>query len=433
MKRKAYRATDVKRVDWEALSRGREGQAVQVGFDVGKEYVLAVVRWGDGQFERPWLVKNPGEIRILVELLASVARERALGLAMEPTGTYGDVLRQALWDVGLRLERVSAKAAHDYAEIFDGVPSQHDGKDAAVVAELSAAGKSRAWPYETPSEAEREMAYHVDWMDAQQRQGVMWLGRLEGLTARHWPEAREWLKLSSGTLLRALAKYGGPADLRADAGAAVQLAQWGGAWLEEATIRGLLHSARESIGVRQSAMDVRRMRRYAEQSLWARGEIASSKRRLKRLACGSAVIQRQAKAVGVATACVLWVHLGDPSSYHCGEAYRKAMGLNLKERSSGRYQGKLKISKRGFGQIRRWLYFAALRLIVAGPVGRWYQRKRARDGDKAKRAVIGVMRKLALALYAVGAEGKAFEADRLFPSCRVAVKRRGVARGARRR
>lgn len=128
---------------------------------------------------------------------------------MEPTGTYGDVLRQALSDVGLPLERVSAKAAHDYAEIFDGVPSQHDGKDAAVVAELAAAGKSTAWPYETPSETEREMAYHVDWMDAQQRQGVMWLGRLEGLTVRHWPEAREWLRLSSGTLLRALAKYGG--------------------------------------------------------------------------------------------------------------------------------------------------------------------------------------------------------------------------------
>lgn len=331
MKRKAYRATGVKRVDWEGLSRGREGQAVQVGFDVGKESVLTVARWGDGRFERPWLVKNPGEIGILVDLLASVARERALRLAMEPTGTYGDVLRQALSDVGLPLERVSAKAAHDYAEIFDGVPSQHDGKDAAVVAELAAAGKSTAWPYETPSETEREMAYHVDWMDAQQRQGVMWLGRLE------------------------------------------------------------------------------------------------------RLACGSAVIQRQAKAVGVATACVLWVHLGDPSSYHCGEAYRKAMGLNLKERSSGMYQGKLKISKRGFGQVRRWLYFAALRLIVAGPVGRWYQRKRARDGDKAKRAVIGVMRKLALALYAVGAEGKAFEPGRLFPSCRLAVRRGGGTREASRR
>lgn len=79
------------------------------------------------------------------------------------------------------------------------------------------------------------------------------------------------------------------------------------------------------------------------------------------------------------------------------------------------------------------LYFAALRLIVEGPVGRWYQRKRARDGDRAKRAVIGVMRKLALALHAVGAEGKAFEAGRLFASCRLGVRRGGGQRAANRR
>ena len=41
--------------------------------------------------------------------------------------------------------------------------------------------------------------------------------------------------------------------------------------------------------------------------------------------------------LGWATACVLWVYLGNPANYHSAEAYRKAMGLNLKERSSGRY------------------------------------------------------------------------------------------------
>lgn len=45
--------------------------------------------------------------------------------------------------------------------------------------------------------------------------------------------------------------------------------------------------------------------------------------------------------------CVLWVELGDPSEYHCGSAQRKAMGQNLAELSSGKRQGKLKISKRG--------------------------------------------------------------------------------------
>ena len=44
-------------------------------------------------------------------------------------------------------------------------------------------------------------------------------------------------------------------------------------------------------------------------------------------------------------------------------AYRKAMGLNLVERSSGKYKGRLRISKRGGARSRQWLYFAVLRLI----------------------------------------------------------------------
>ena len=42
-----------------------------------------------------------------------------------------------------------------------------------------------------------------------------------------------------------------------------------------------------------------------------------------------------AEVVGTTTACVLRVTLGAPQDYHCGEAYRTAMGLNLKERGSG--------------------------------------------------------------------------------------------------
>lgn len=83
-------------------------------------------------------MKNPSEIPLLVGLLRSLAEQGALKVAMEPTGTYGDPLRAELGRQGLPLHRVGGKAAHDYAEIFDGVPSQHDGKDAAAVAELAA-------------------------------------------------------------------------------------------------------------------------------------------------------------------------------------------------------------------------------------------------------------------------------------------------------
>jgi transposase len=423
--RRAYRAKPVKQVNWELVSRGQGGQAVHVGFDVGKREVLAVVRWEEGRFERPWLVKNPDEIGEIVELLGRMDAERRLVTAMEPTGTYGDALRQALSDADLRVERVGAKAAHDYAEIFDGVPSQHDGKDAAVVAELSALGKSVEWSYKPPGETDQELAYHVDWMDAQRRQYAMWLGRLEGLLARHWPEATRWMELSSGTLLRALNRYGGPAGLAGDGNASAELARWGGPYLAAEKVRGLIQSARVSMGVRQTAIDVRRMQQYAGQALTARAEIAKSQRCLQELARENPVIQAQARAVGVATACVLWVHLGDPREYHCGGAYRKAMGLNLVEHSSGMYQGKLRISKRGSAQVRRWLYLSVLRLVSKGPVQRWYRQKKSRDGDRAKRALIGVMRKLALALYEVGARGQTFDARRLFPG--VSIKRTQVS------
>lgn len=191
---RTYRARSVKNVDWKDVVKGRGRQVVHVGIDVGKRAVLAVVRWNGNEFERPWLVKNPDEIRQFVGLLVEVKRGRQLTVAMEPTGTYGDVLRQALFDAGIRAERVSPKVAHDYAEVFDGVPSQFDGKDAAVVAELAALGKSQEWKYETRSIADEEMAYWVDWMDAQRRQAAMWLGRLKALLARHWPEATRWLR-----------------------------------------------------------------------------------------------------------------------------------------------------------------------------------------------------------------------------------------------
>ena len=122
-----------------------------------------------------------------------------------------------------------------------------------------------------------------------------------------------------------------------------------------------------------------------------------------------------APVVGLNTACVLWVGAGDPRNYYCAAAYGKALGLNLAERSSGTQKGKLRISKRGKAASRRWLYFAALRWAHRPQVRPWYERKKARDGQGAKRALVGLMRKLARALYQVGGCGATFDPRRLFP------------------
>ncbi len=163
-------------------------------------------------------------------LILRMSTDRKLVVALESSGTYGDALRQDLADAKITVCRVSNKASHDYAEIFDGVPSQHDGKDAAVIAELAGLGKSQPWGYEA-SEWDQELTYWVEWMVAHRQALTNWQGRLEGLVSRHWPEATRVLKLSSVTLLRALEHYGDPKSLAADPDAAEQLSRWGGVFL----------------------------------------------------------------------------------------------------------------------------------------------------------------------------------------------------------
>jgi transposase len=416
VKSRAYRAVDVNHLELASWLPQRSEAVVHAGLDVGKEFIWCTLRWGVNDFDRPWRVRNPFEVARLAELLSAVGHGRRLLVALEPTGTYGDALRQALQQAGLEVHRVSPKSAADYAEVFDGVPSQHDGKDAAVVAELAAQGKSWAWPLRTATEVEQELAYQVEWMDGQRRQMMLWCGRVEALLSRHWPEATRLLPLASGTLLRCLATYGGPRGLAAAADALERVRRWGGPYLSAAKAQALLDSARQTAGVTMGRWDEERLRRYARQIRQCQGETRAARRRLAALTREHGAIRAMGAVVGVATACVLWVELGDPGAYHCGPAYRKAMGLNLAERSSGQWQGKLKISKRGSSSVRRWLYLAALRWLRTEPVRSWYLRQKAQRRGAGKAAVIGVMRKLALVLYRVGGRGEKFERQRLYRS-----------------
>jgi transposase len=440
-RRSPYSLVDVKGVSVESIVQARAGQACWVGADVAKNEVVVCLYWQDKTFDRPWRVRLPGEVGVMIHKLLELKARCPLTLAMESSGTYGDVLRQAAADAGIEVRRVSGIAVKGHAEAFDGVPSQHDGKDAAVIAELSAQGKSAIWAWQGgggggggggASESDQAMRYWVRRLDRQQRIKQMYCGQLEALLGRHWPEAQRVLKPSSGTLSRTLARWGTPAALAADPAAEEALAKIGRRWLKPEKIAALLAAARHTVGVRMSDWTAREMREVAQAIVDLRQQVAAAKRALRKLVAATAAtatatatataadcptIQAQAAAVGLATACVLHVCLGDVRNYPNAGAYRKAMGLNLKERSSGRYKGKLRISKRGQRLCRKWIYFSALRLIkTSAGVKRWVAAKKQRDGGKGKgkRAVIGVMRRLALAAYQVGACGVAFDAERLF-------------------
>jgi transposase len=126
-KSRKYRATDVKNVLVDRVLAASPEGAATAGIDISKFEAWTVMRWRDGSFERPWKAKIPSQMDELVAALRRIGQQRPLIVAMESTGTYGDALRARLTAAGLEVHRVGGKAAHDYAEIFDGVPRWRGG------------------------------------------------------------------------------------------------------------------------------------------------------------------------------------------------------------------------------------------------------------------------------------------------------------------
>ena len=351
-RKRQYSQINVNEVSIELLARDRAGQKVVAGVDVGKGELTLCLVWPDREFERPWRIKSPGQIRLAAGMLLELNASCPVTVAMESSGTYGDAFRQALFDVGLPVHRVSGKAVKDDSEGFDGVPSNHDGKDAAIIGTLCVNGRSSLWrwngdaaesPADDMTEKNQAIRYFVRQLDTAQRIKQMWCGKLEAMLARHWPEAGELTAQSGPTLTGALLHWGAPRAMAHDPQAAQELAKIGGHYLLEAKIDRLIESAKTTVGVRMDAWAVREMKEIAGAITEQRKKIQQCRRELKKLTKHHEVIQSQKDAVGLTTACVLWMCLGDPQQYGSAAAYRKAMGLNLTERSSGMHQGKLKL------------------------------------------------------------------------------------------
>lgn len=434
-RKKQYSQINVNEVMIESLARDRAGQKVAAGVDVGKSELTLCLVWPGRAFERPWRIKSPGEIRLAIERLLELNRLCPVTVAMESSGTYGDAFRQALDDAGLPVHRVSGKAVKDDSEGFDGVPSNHDGKDAAIIGTLCVNGRSTPWRWNGvgrggskadaagPDAAQDSQAsdwairYWIRQLDTAQRIKQIWCGKLEGMLARHWPESGDLTSQSGPTLTAALLHWGDPRVMAGDPDAADRLAKTGGHYLLTEKIDRLMASARSTVGVRMHAWAAREMKDIAGAIIEQRKKIQQCRRELKKLTKDHMPIQSQAPAVGLTTACVLWMCLGDPQQYGSAGAYRKAMGLNLTERSSGMHQGKLKLSKRGQRLSRKWMYFSSLRWMREPSVKIWLENKKRRDGGHGGKAATGIMRRLAAAAWHAG-QGEVFDPGRLFPGSR---------------
>ena len=424
--RRMYRRTRVNDVSVDqirSLGEQHRKDNAEVGLDIAKEEIVVVVRWESGEFESPWSVKNPLEISLLVERLMILENTCAgLRVGMESTGTYGEAVRQALTKANLPVYRISGKSVSDYKEIFDGVPSQHDGKDAAIIAELTAIEKGTPWPYQTPDETESKMRHQVDRMLAFQAQIKSWNNRLEGKLAKHWPELLQVLKVRNSTLISLLHHYDSPAQLCADPEAKNNLRRWSRGQLCKEKMDAIIESAGNTTGLPMTESDQLWLREIVDEVRSNRKQISRCQAALSTMANNHELLQKYVQSVGAVTLCVILVAVGDPRNYDSSGAFLKALGLNLKELSSGKRKGELAITKRGPSQARSVLYFWAMRGVQHRALRGWYQsfqrvgKSKAGHSEHRKiKGLVALMRKLSRSLWFACKHDLPFQYEKVFP------------------
>lgn len=417
MKKRMYRAKPVKDMDLGKLGGElKDADRVVFGIDVAKELMFATLKIEAEAVHTTLKWHHLKESLAVVKWVASLA---GIEVAMEPSGTYGDSLRWHLERRGIAVYRTSPKLVKDSREIYDGVPSTHDAKAAAIVGWLHWQGRSELWSER--HEVDRELVAAVRTMSLYQRPFLQCQNRLEAQLARHWPELTTQLDLESATLLEVLKEFVSPAAVaRSPQLAYALMARVAGPALKSEKIEAVVSSSRSTLGVPMMAAEREALQELATEARRLQKAARGAKHKIEALTLADPLLQQLAPVVGKVTSAVLTVYGGRVTDYRNARCWEKALGLNLKVRSSGKYQGQLKITKRGPSIPRQFLYLATLRLIKKDAVTKaWYEAKVKRDGGKVKqKAVIAVMRKLARALWWVG-QGEAFDAKKLFDSRRL--------------
>lgn len=414
MKKHGYKQTDVKKVNWQALRAKTENQAIIFAVDVAKTAFVGAIVTHEGTIVLTLKWAHPVDTPALLEHLLNDLGAARLEVVMEPSGTYGDALRYQFQRRHVPVYWVNPKHTHDMAESFDGVPSMHDAKATHVIAELHRYGRSREW--QELSVEQRNLRGLADELEVHQQLHRANLNRLAAVMARHWPELGEVAQLDLNCILTLLSEYGEPSAVAQDPEAAMaMLCRAGGSLLKTNKREQIIKAAANSLGVPCTAGERAHIQALAGDLLRTRQACKTVEKHIAQQAKAHDEVGVLASFCGNVTALVLVALLGDLRHYPNPDSLLKAMGLNLKERSSGQRKGQLKITKRGPSRVRFYLYWLALRKLQQDPqVKAWYERKVVRDGKRFKgRAVVAVMRKLVKALWHV-AQGKVFDGGKLF-------------------
>ncbi|NIK72068.1 transposase [Paenibacillus sp. BK720] len=114
-------------------------------------------------------------------------------------------------------------------------------------------------------------------------------------------------------------------------------------------------------------------------------------------------------------ACILG-EAGDLSGYAHGNALLRHAGLNLAEASSGKWRGKMVLSKRGRPRLRHFLYLMTMSMVMTNSEVRAAHRYNVEEKKMKKvKSIMKIIGKVARMLVALTKSSIIYEPTKVFP------------------
>lgn len=397
-----------------------------IGIDVGskKHYARAFDWRGIEYSKKAFAFSNDVEgFAGFLEWISAIRKKNGKETVipgMEPTGHYWFDLALFLRDNGMKPVLVNPLHVKRSKELDDHLPSKNDKKDPKTIAKLIIEGRY-AFPY-LPEGIYAEIRNASNMRFQVEAELIRNKNRIQRWFAIYFPEYTEvygsFDAISSIMILRQAAL---PCDI-----ISLGIEKINQIW-REAKLRAvgkkraqtLVEAAKRSIG-HTEGLDTARM----EMSLLLE-DYDRLQNRLKQITELLEKLVRQVpyaekllqiKGIGMKTVSGFIAEVGDISRFNDAKQIQKLAGQAIVENSSGKHNGKSRISKRGRKRLRYLLFEAALSLTATNPefreIHRYYT-SRETNPLKKKQSLTVLSNKLIRVFYTILKHGTDYDPNKL--------------------
>jgi len=390
-------------------SKSVNNETMIVTLDIGKGSHYGYFRAPDGQEVEPFVFyQSYDSFHSFWKKLSRFKKAhgcRQVIVGFESTGPYAEPITHFLKQRPVTLVQINPMHSKRIRELTGNSPNKTDRKDPRVIADVIMLG--HALRVVIPQGSSAHLRRLTQARERAIKDRTAMLNQVQHLVFVIFPEFLQVIKnISCKTGLYLLRHYPTRQAIAAlgEEKLTTIIKQVSRGRMGQGHARELFHSAQTSVGINEGQDSI------VEEIGHLIDKIARENDFIDRLQCQMRAHLEQIPysscllslpGVGLITVAGLIGEVGDFRQYRTVAEITKLAGLDLFEVSSGKHQGRRRISKRGRPLMRKLLYFAAINAVKStGIMHQPYTQMVERGMPKIK-ALVAISRKLLRVMYAL--------------------------------